>query len=79
VGSVLARTFGDGPIRYDILVEAAIIRLVKAKNFAAELMYWDDGSLVSMLTGSAYDPQNHKLIAGGIWERHFIVCDIEER
>ncbi|KAK7432886.1 hypothetical protein QQZ08_000357 [Neonectria magnoliae] len=72
-----ARMFGNDPVNYEALVEAAVIRLVKSKSYEPELLYWDDGSLVSIMTGAAYDPRHKKLIGTGIWERHFIVCHVE--
>lgn len=72
-----ARMFGNDPVNYEALVEAAVIRLVKSKNYEPELLYWDDGSLVSIMTGAAYDPRHNKLVASGIWERHFIVCNVK--
>ncbi|KAJ4990942.1 short chain dehydrogenase [Stagonosporopsis vannaccii] len=47
------RMVGEDAINYDAKVEAAVIRLVKDRNYEPELLYWDDGSLVSILTGSA--------------------------
>ncbi|EXJ57442.1 hypothetical protein A1O7_07790 [Cladophialophora yegresii CBS 114405] len=57
--------------------EAAVLRLVKAKDYEPELLYWDDGSLITVLTAAAIDPKHGKMIAGGVVERHFIVCDID--
>ncbi|KAI8942466.1 hypothetical protein NX059_000534 [Plenodomus lindquistii] len=70
------RMFGEDMINYDAKVEAAVIRLVKEKNFEPELIYWDDGSLVSILTGSAMSEQHRKLVLSGVYERYFVVCDI---
>jgi hypothetical protein len=64
-------------LNYDALVEAAVLRLVKAKNYAPEIIFWDRGSLISILTGSAVSAESGKLVAGGVWERHFIVCDMK--
>lgn len=77
MASVFARVFGDDRLNHDIHVEAAVLRLVKAKGFEPELLYWDDGSLISILTGAAVDATQKKLIAGGVWERHFVVCNID--
>jgi arylesterase/paraoxonase len=56
---------------------AAVLRLNKKKDYEPEVIYWDDGSLITVLTGAAIDPQRKKMIAGGVVERHFIVCDLE--
>lgn len=58
-------------------VEAAVIRLVKAKGYAPEVLYWDDGSLISLLTAGAVDRDHNTLVAGGVFEKHFIVCKID--
>lgn len=55
-----------------------MLRLVKAKDYAPEVLYWDSGALISVLTGAAVDPARGKLIAGGVYERQFIVCDLTE-
>jgi arylesterase/paraoxonase len=57
--------------------EAGVLRLVKAKDYEPELLYWDDGSLITVLTAAAIDPKHGKLIAGGVVERYFLVCDID--
>ncbi|KIW66067.1 hypothetical protein PV04_08274 [Phialophora macrospora] len=57
--------------------EAGVLRLIKAKHYEPELLYWDDGSLITVLTAAAIDPKHGKLIAGGVVERYFIVCDID--
>ncbi|KAH0827723.1 Pon2 [Fonsecaea pedrosoi] len=76
LSSVYARAFGDDPLDSSKLVEAAVVRLVKADNYATEVLYWDDGSLISIITAGAVDAKHGKLIASGVWERHFIVCDV---
>ncbi|KAH7009166.1 hypothetical protein B0J12DRAFT_733827 [Macrophomina phaseolina] len=70
--NVFDRLFKNDPLNYDSLIEAAVLRLVKSKNFAPELLYWDDGSLISLLTSSAVDTRHYKLISGGLFERYFI-------
>jgi arylesterase/paraoxonase len=74
LASAYSRAFGDNHLAAP--VEAAVLRLVKSNNFAPEILYWDNGALISILTGAAVDAKHKKLIAGGVWERHFIVCDI---
>lgn len=64
--------------RAGVKSDAAIIRLVKAKNYEPELLYWDDGSLITVLTGAVVDPVRKKLIAGGVVAKHFIVCDLAD-
>lgn len=70
------RTFGDGPINYDAHVEGAVVRLVKDRGYEPELLYWDNGSQISILTGSAYVPSRQRLVVSGVFERHFLVCEI---
>ena len=72
-----ARLIGDGILNSSIIGPAAVLRLNKAKDYEPEVIYWDDGSLITILTGAAVDPKRKKLIAGGVIERHFIVCDLE--
>ncbi|KIV88174.1 hypothetical protein PV10_09095 [Exophiala mesophila] len=62
--------------RPDVKSDAAILRLVKSKDYEPEVLYWDDGSLITVLTGAAVDPVRHRLIAGGVVAKQFIVCDI---
>jgi len=64
------------PLDSSIHAEAAVLRLVKKNNYEPEVLYWDDGSLMTVLTGAAVDPKSGLLIAGGVFEKHFIVCDI---
>jgi arylesterase/paraoxonase len=64
------------PLDSSIHAEAAVLRLVKKNNYEPEVLYWDDGSLMTVLTGAAVDPESRRLIAGGVFEKHFIVCDI---
>lgn len=75
---LVGRLHGGNALDSSSHVEAAVLRLVKKKNYEPELLYWDDGSLITVLTGAAVDPATHRLIAGGVFERHFIVCDISD-
>lgn len=61
-----------------MIAPAAVLRLKKREDYEPELLYWDDGSLITILTGAAIDPQRKKMIAGGVVERHFIVCDMDD-
>lgn len=70
------RTVGDGPVDYEHHVQSAVIRLVKGRGYEPELLYWDEGSQISIVTGSVYDPATHRLVAGGVFEQHFVVCEI---
>lgn len=72
----MGKLHGDNPLNPQVIGEAAVVRLVKAKNYEPELFFWDDGNLITLLTGASVDPVRGKLIAGGVVERHFIVCDI---
>jgi len=69
--------YPDNILDYSLKGEAGVLRLIKAKDYEPELLYWDDGSLITVLTGAAVDPKHGKLIAGGVIERYFIVCDID--
>ncbi|KAK6382795.1 hypothetical protein LTS17_003464 [Exophiala oligosperma] len=74
--SLFKRGFGPGGLDYGTLCESAVVRLDKAKGYAPELLFWDDGSQLSVLTGAAVDPYHKKLIAGGMFSKGFIVCNI---
>ncbi|OAL37946.1 hypothetical protein AYO20_02779 [Fonsecaea nubica] len=74
--TLFKRGFGPGGLDYATLCESAVVRLVKAKGYAPELLFWDDGSQLSVLTGAAVDPYNKRLIAGGMFSKAFLVCDI---
>ena len=74
--ALLKRGFGPGGLDYGTLCESAVVRLSKAKGYAPELLFWDDGSQLSVLTGAAVDPYNKRLIAGGMFSTAFLVCDI---
>jgi arylesterase / paraoxonase len=52
------------------------LRLVKAKDYEPEVLYWDDGKLISVLTGAAVDPKRNKMVAGGVMAGRSVVCDI---
>jgi hypothetical protein len=71
-----ARLLGDNVLNSSITGPAAVLRLKKEDNYEPEVIYWDDGSLITILTGAAIDPVRKKMIAGGVVERHFIVCDL---
>jgi arylesterase/paraoxonase len=67
---------GDNVLNSSLTGPAAVLRLKKEDNYEPEVIYWDDGSLITILTGAAIDPVRKKMIAGGVVERHFIVCDL---
>ncbi|KAI1628209.1 paraoxonase 2 [Exophiala viscosa] len=66
------------PLNTTLQADAAILRLVKKNDYEPEVLYYDDGSLITVLTGAAVDQASHRLIAGGVVEKHFIVCDISD-
>jgi len=66
------------PLNTSLRADAAVLRLVKKNDYEPEVLYYDDGSLITVLTGAAVDPASHRLIAGGVVEKHFIVCDISD-
>ncbi|KAJ5500516.1 Major facilitator superfamily domain general substrate transporter [Penicillium expansum] len=75
--SILPRAFGNGPLNYSSPVEAAVLRLVKTNNFTPEIIFWDDGNQISIVTSSALDSTGRKLVAGGVRERWFLVCEVQ--
>jgi arylesterase/paraoxonase len=75
---LLVATSGKRILDYDLLTEAGVIRLVKNKGYKPELLFWDDGSLISVMTGAALSPVHKKLIGGGVYSRAFMVCDISD-
>lgn len=76
--SLITKLSGANVLDTSITAPATVLRLVKANDYAPEVLYWDSGALISVLTGAAVDPARKKLIAGGVVERHFIVCDLTE-
>jgi arylesterase/paraoxonase len=72
----VTKLHGDNVLDSTIHGEAAVLRLRKDKDYEPEVLFWDDGKLITMLTGAAVDPVNGRLIAGGVVEKHFVVCDI---
>ncbi|KAK5050504.1 hypothetical protein LTR84_003785 [Exophiala bonariae] len=50
----------------DFLVPAASLRLNHAKDYAPELIYFDDGSVMSFMTTAAVDPYNNLFLASGV-------------
>jgi arylesterase / paraoxonase len=74
---VLNRLTGENILDSSIIGEAGIVRLIKAKDYKPELIFWDDGNLITILTGAAVDTKHGKIIAGGVVEKHFIVCDAD--
>ena len=54
-----------------------MLRLVKSRGYEPEVLYWDDGALISVLTGAAVDPKRRKMVAGGVFEGRSVVCDVE--
>ena len=76
--SLMKRGSGERVLDYDTLAEAAVIRLDRAEGYTPHPLYWDDGSLISILTGADVDPHNKVLIAGGLVSESFLVCDISD-
>jgi arylesterase / paraoxonase len=71
------RLGGSDILNSSLAAPAAVLRLRKSRDFEPEVLYWDDGtSFITILTGAAVDPKRNKFIAGGVVERHFIVCDM---
>lgn len=78
VVGLINKLSGSNVLDHSITAPAAVLRLVKAKDYAPEVLYWDSGALITVLTGAAVDPVRSKMIAGGVYERHFIVCELTE-
>ena len=61
----------------ELLVPAAALRLVKEKEYAPELIYHDDGSVVSFMTAMVIDPNRGVAIGAGVLQYGgFAVCKI---
>ena len=61
----------------DTLVPSCVVRLVRSKGFKPELIYWDDGSVLSYMTVAAVDPYNNVLINGAVLQYGgFAVCEL---
>jgi len=50
----------------DFLVPAASLRLNHANDYAPELIYFDDGSVISFMTTAAADPYNNLFLTAGV-------------
>ncbi|KIW07114.1 uncharacterized protein PV09_01989 [Verruconis gallopava] len=77
-GALFGRLAEENILNSSMIGAAAVLRLRKDRDYEPEVIYWDDGSLITILTGAAVDPVRKKMIAGGVVERHFIVCDLED-
>lgn len=81
---LINRLSPDNFLDHSVHGEAAVLRIRKssdpksAQPYSAkpEVLYWDDGSLITVLTGAAVDPARKKMIAGGVVAPHFVVCDL---
>ncbi|KAL2417794.1 hypothetical protein ABEF95_005937 [Exophiala dermatitidis] len=61
----------------DFLVPAAALRLDHNKGYAPELLYYDDGSVISFMTAVAPDPVNDLLLLSGVLQYGgFAVCKV---
>lgn len=74
----MKRGFGSGVLDYHIPAEVSVIRLDKSRGYQPSLLFWDNGLTMSMLTGAAVDPVHKKLLAGGVFSKYFLVCDISK-
>ncbi|KZT25048.1 paraoxonase 2 [Neolentinus lepideus HHB14362 ss-1] len=60
-------------------VPSAAVRLDRSEGFKPELIYYDDGSVISYMTVAAIDPYNNVLINGGVIQYGgFAVCDLKK-
>ncbi|KAK5227778.1 hypothetical protein LTR47_008349, partial [Exophiala xenobiotica] len=76
--TLMKRGFGPGVLDYHIPAEASILRLDRARGYEPTLLFWDNGMSMSMLTGAAVDPYRKKLLAGGVFSKYFLVCDLSK-
>lgn len=61
----------------ELCVAAATLRLPKAKGYTPELLYFDDGGVLSDMTAMALDPVNNVLIGAAVLQYGgFAVCKI---
>ncbi len=61
----------------DLLVPSAALRLDHTKNYAPELFYKDDGSVISFMTAAAVDPSKNLFIGAGVLQYGgFAVCQV---
>ncbi|PGH16649.1 hypothetical protein AJ80_05151 [Polytolypa hystricis UAMH7299] len=61
----------------DLHVPSAAIRLSQKKNYAPEVVFWDDGSILSYMTAATIDPYNRVFIGAGVLQYGgFVVCDL---
>lgn len=61
----------------DFLVPAGALRLVRAKNYEPELIYWDDGSVLSFMTAVDIEPTKNILVGGAVLQYGgFAVCKL---
>ncbi|EXJ54482.1 hypothetical protein A1O7_09822 [Cladophialophora yegresii CBS 114405] len=61
----------------DFLVPAAALRLRKDRNYALELVYFDDGSKVSFMTAAAVDPFENVFVGASVLQfAGFAVCQV---
>ncbi|KAK2792875.1 hypothetical protein FQN52_002553 [Onygenales sp. PD_12] len=50
----------------DLHIPSAAIRLVQKRDYAPEVVFWDDGSILSYMTAATIDPHNRVLIGAGV-------------
>jgi arylesterase/paraoxonase len=58
-------------------VPSCALRLVRSRGFEPELVYWDDGSVVSYMTVAAVDPKMGVMVNGAVLQYGgFAVCEV---
>lgn len=63
----------------ELLVPAAALRLPKMNGYKPELIYYDDGSVVSDMTAMALDPYSGVVIGAAVLQYGgFAVCKLPE-
>jgi len=61
----------------DYLVPSAALILKQENDYEPELVYWDNGSVMSYMTVATVDPYNHVFIGGSVLQYGgFAVCDL---
>ncbi|CAM1507656.1 Fc.00g072970.m01.CDS01 [Cosmosporella sp. VM-42] len=61
----------------DLLVPSAALLLREKNGYQPELVYWDDGSVLSYMTVAIIDPYNHVFIGGSVLQYGgFTICEL---
>ncbi|KNG51054.1 hypothetical protein DDE82_007685 [Stemphylium lycopersici] len=75
--TAVAARFEGGLLSEGPSVESTVLRLVKANNYTPQILYWDDGGVLSFVTSAVVDTKLKRMVMGGVYERHWAVCNID--